>query len=1107
MICTSCQSENPPDARFCMACGRELGRACASCGSALPSEARFCLRCGEPRAEAAESSAPAPGPRTAPFQDGERRQLTVMFCDLVDSTELSQQLDPEDLQEVVRAYQTSCGEVIADYGGEIAQYLGDGLLVYFGYPLAYEDSAERAVRAALSILGQMPALSERLVSRFPALPERGLDVRLAVHSGPVVVADMGGRGRQERLALGDTLNIAARLQGLAASGTVCISEATRRLVGAGLELEDLGSQKLKGIAEPVAVYRVLELLATRNQSGRRLTPFVGREQELALLLDRWEQVKDGRGHVMLLQGEAGMGKSRLVQVLRQRLEGEALTWLEGRCTPLYASSAFHPAVEVLEQLIGFQPGDTPERRLDRLERALAASGLPTDEGVPLLSPLLAIPLPGRVSPLSLNPEAQRRRSLELLVDWLCSATGDRPVVLVLEDLHWVDPSTLELLGMIVEQAPRARLLLLLTFRPGFENPWRGWSHLAQLTLNPLTRTQMGAMIREIAGGVELPPELLERVVEKTDGVPLFVEELTKTVLESDLVVRVGESYVLAGRSSELAVPTTLQDWLMARLDRLGSAKEVAQLGAVLGRDFSYELLEAVSPLGAAARDGALSRLVAAELLHQRGTPPRAVYTFKHALIHDTAYQSLLRSTRQEFHARIAGVLEARFPELAASEPETIAHHFDEAGLPEPAVAYYRRAGEVAMDRSANAEALVHLTRGLDLLAGVPSLASQELGLLVPRAILAMAVEGASDEEVEQIFARVRALCDGLEADPRIRLALFALSVFHAARGELVVAAQVGERLLAEAERSGESSDRVAAHLALGVPHFWQGEPGPALDHLEQTIALYDPWQHRELAYAYGQDPGVSSLCYAGLALWQVGQPDRALDSMRKGLDDSREDLSLAQALCFAGILHWLRGEIDDAREMADKVVALSEDRGFSLWLGAGQVLRGWAATQSEKPDETGIAEIEAGIAQLAGTGTGVAAPIVLTMLAESQRALGRPGPALDAVDAALELADQTGSTFVNPELLRLRADLLAERDGDRAEVEALLERSLDMARAQGARSFELRIVATQLRLAAGTDRAAGPRARLREIYEAFDEGLDTLDLRAARALLKRDASG
>jgi class 3 adenylate cyclase len=911
---------------------------------------------------ASPSSLPAPPLAAAALPDAERRQLTVLFCDLADSTRLASQLDPEDLRAVVRAYQETAAAVIQRYEGHIAQYLGDGLLVYFGYPQAYEDDAQRAVRTGLELLAALCTLNTQLA------PERGarLAVRIGIHTGLVVVGKMGSGGRHEHLALGETPNLAARLQGLAAPDTVVISAATARLVHGYFTCQDLGPQTLKGIDTPVRVSQVLEESPAQSRlevaAASGLTPLVGRETEVTLLLERWVQARDRPGQVVLCSGEAGIGKSRLVRVLTERVVHEGAPRLTLHCSPYHTNSAFYPVIDHLQRRLHWHREVSPEARLATLEQAVQAARLPLEEAVPLLAALLAVPLPERYPPLTLSPQRQKQQTQEALVAWLLAETAQHPVLAVWEDLHWADPSTLELLGLLLDQVPTARLLLVLTARPEFRPPWALRTHLTQLTLTRLVRPQVEEMVLRVTGGKPLPADVVQQIVVKTDGIPLFVEELVKTVLESGLVREDADRYLLTGSLPPLAIPASLQDALMARLDRLAAVKDVAQLGAVLGREFSYALLRAVTPLEEPTLQQSVAQLVEAELLYQRGHPPQATYLFKHALVQDAAYQALLRSTRQQYHQRIAQVLEAQFPEVVKTQPEILAHHYTEAGLSGQAVGYWQRAGQRAIERSANAEAVSHLTRGLAVLAtfpDTPERTQRELDMQIALGPALTATRGWGATEAGHTYTRARELCHRLGETPQILPALRGMWGFYQTRAELQTARALGEQLLSLAQRVQDSAVLLEAHRALGGTLFYLGELPAAHAHQEQGAALYNPVQHRSLAYLFGTDPGVVCLCLAAITQWFLGYPDQSLQRSHEALTLAQgltHPNSLAHALSFAVWLHQLRREGESAQGLAEAAMTLSTAQGFAYYLAMGRSLQGWALAEQ--------GQAEAGIAQM-----------------------------------------------------------------------------------------------------------------------------------------------
>ena len=911
-----------------------------------------------------------------PAQDGaseaQRRQLTVLFCDLVDSTPLARQLDPEDYREVVRAYQTACADVIQRFDGTIAQYLGDGLLVYFGYPQAHEDDAQRAVRAGLEILDAMAPLKARLAA------DKGLRlaVRLGIHTGLVVVGAMGTGGRQESLALGDTPNIAARLQGLAAPDTVVISDATWRLVQGYFACDDLGSQPLKGVETPVQAYRVLGTSGAQSRldvvSPRGLTPLVGRETEVAVLRERWAQARDGLGQVVVLSGEAGIGKSRLVMALKEHVAGEPHTRWECRCSPYFQDSALYPLIDRSQRALQFGRDESPETKLQKLEVALERYGLAQPETVALWAALLSVPLADPYPPLNLTPQRQKQQTLEAIVALLLALAAEQPVLFIIEDVHWIDPSTLEFLTLLIDQGPTARLLTLLTCRPEFHTPWGFRAHLTPLTLTRLPRPQVAQMSVRVAGGKALPPEVVEQIVAKTDGVPLFVEELTKTVLESGLLREGEERYELTGPLPPLAIPATLHDSLMARLDRLATVKDVAQLGATIGRTFAYELLQAVSPLDDATLQHSLRQLVEAELVYQRGVPPQATYTFKHALIQDAAYQSLLRSTRQQYHQRIAQVLAEQFPETVETQPELLAHHYTEAGLSALAVVYWQRAGKRASERSAYVEAISHLRKGLavlQMLPDTPARLQQELALQTTLGPALIATKGYGAPEVAQAYTRARELCQQMGETPDVFPVLRGLWVFHEARAELQVARELAEQLLVLAQRLQDPVHLIEAYRALGNTLFWLGEFAPARGHLEQGIALYDFQQHRALAFLYGTDPAVMCLSYAAWALWLLGYPDQARRRSAEALTLAQElshSPSLAVALAWAALSpSVLPGSADGARARRGAHGARCR-AGISVLAGSGDYSAGLGIGPAGETERRGDGPAAPGAGRLLG---------------------------------------------------------------------------------------------------------------------------------------------
>jgi class 3 adenylate cyclase/predicted ATPase len=1031
-----------------------------------------------------------------------------MFCDLVDSTQLAHRLDPEDYRAVVRTYQETAATVIHPFDGYIAQYLGDGLLVYFGYPQAHEDAAARAVHASGAIIDAMAPLNTRLEPQYGVR----VAVRIGLHTGRAVVGAMGSGVRQEQLAMGDTPNIAARLQSLAAPDTAVCSATTARLVQRAFALEDLGVYTLKGVAEPLPVFRVRGPLQAPRDDEETVASgvffLVGRDEEIGLLRRRWEQSRRGLGQVVLISGEAGIGKSALVEGLRTQVRTEGLPRVAFRCSPYHHNSALYPVITHLEHLLRFERDDPPAARLDKLEHGMQDYSLPLDEAVPLFAALLSVPLPEGHSPaLWLTPQQQKQQTLDALVAWLLEEAERQPLLVSWEDLHWADPTTVELLGLVLEQTPTVPMLHVLTSRPEFSPPWPMRSHMTPITLNRLERPQVESLIAHLARGKALPAEVVQHIVAKTDGVPLFVEELTKMLLDSPLLREAATHYELTGPLQAVAIPETLQDSLMARLDQHNTAKEAAQLGAVLGREFAYEMLQLLWVQGAEMLQTALAQLVKAELLYQRGRPPRARYLFKHALIQDTAYTSMLRSTRQQYHQQIARLLEAQFPEAVETQPELIAHHYTAAGLVEPAVGYWQQAGQRALQRSANLEAIGHLRHGLALLHALPDTpgrSQQELEIHMALGPALMMTQGFAAPEVAQTYDRARELCQRVGDTPQLFPVLHGLWRFYVNRAMFQTAYELGERLLQRARCLDDPALVLEAHRVLGQTVFWRGDLQAVRTHMEHGLALYDSRQHRTHATVYGQDPGVVCHAFAAWAAWLLGYPDQARHHIQAALTLSRElahPFSLAYALiCTAIVQRFLRdGPASQAH--AEAVVAIATEQGFAFWGAWGTILRGRALADQGHADE-GIAQMQQGLAAYEATGAVVFRPAFLTLLAEVYGQVGQPETGLATLTEALGLVDTTRECFWAAEMHRLKGELLlALPTAPQEAAAAALHQALDIARQQQAISLELRAAMSLSRLWQGQGKQAKARVLLAPIYDWFCEGFDTADLQEARALL------
>jgi class 3 adenylate cyclase/DNA-binding winged helix-turn-helix (wHTH) protein/predicted ATPase len=1061
------------------------------------------------------TAAPRPAPSTAPTlraaghdrPDAERRQLTVLVCRVIGASPRSAPLDPEVVLEVVRDYQAMCAEIVHQFAGHMAQEQGDRLVVYFGYPRAHEDDARRAVYTGLGMVAGMEELNRRRTRDRSVR----LAVRVGIHTGIVVV---GARGPDERaqFALGDTPTIAVQLQGLAAPDTVVISLATLRLVEGYFDTQALGAHILEEAAEPLAVYQVLQASTAQSRFAvtgtTGLTPLVGREQEVGLLRERWAQVHDGLGQVVLLSGEAGIGKSRLVQAFTEHLAGEAHTRIECYGSPYYQQSAFYPLIAQMQWRLRLRWDDPPQEQLRTLEEALASSGFALEEVVPLFAALLSLPLPDRYPPLALTPQRQKQKTLEALLAWLLQEAERQPVCFVMEDLHWVDPSTLEFLSLLIEQVPTARLLVLLVFRPDFRPPWALRSYLIPLAVGRLSRRQVETMTEKVTGGKALPAEVLRHVVAKTDGVPLFVEELTKMILESGLVKEQEGQYALMGPLPVLAIPATLHDALMARLDQWEAAKPVAQLGAVVGREFVYEVLQAVWPGEKDTLQQGLAQLVDAELLYQRGLLPHARYVFKHALIQEAAYQSLLRSTRQQYHQQIAQVLEARFSDIHEIQPELLAHHYTEAGLNAQAIPYWQQAGQRAVERSANVEAISHFVKGLEVLRTLPEspeCTQHELTLQLAMGEPLSMLKGYTAPEVEQTYSRARELCQHVGDGLQRFTALAGLTRFYRSRMELKTAQELGIQLLELAQSMQAPAYLLNAYSEQGMTMWHRGEFTSALDHLERGIAHHNPQKHRSHALSYGY-PVMSCLSYTARTLWFLGYPDQALRKSHEALTLARQlpqPYTLASALHFAASFHMWRREVQLVQECAEATIELSRKHGFMRWLAGGLVRRGWALAKMGWVEE-GIRQLCQGMAAWWEMGTKNGVVQHLTMLADAYKTGGQAEVGLRMLTEALAMVHTGEERCYDAELYRLRGELLLESGYKRrfGEAEESFWQALDIARYQNAKSLELQTVMSLCSLWQKQGKRAEACQRLTEIYSWFTEGFDTPNLREAKALLE-----
>jgi class 3 adenylate cyclase len=1085
MHCSACQRENPPEAHFCLHCGTAL--------------------------------APGP-PAIVPALedlDGERRQLTVLFCDLMGSTRLALRLDPEDWREIVRAYQRMCAESVARFEGHVAQYLGDGVLVYFGHPRAQENDPERAVRAGLAITRGIQEVNEGIEREHGVT----LGVRVGIHTGPVVVGSMGNAASHEELALGDTTNVAAHLEGLAPRDSVVVSAATARLVQGLFAVQDCGHHVLKAEERPVRAYVVLgESEATHRFEAaalRGLTPLVGREEELSALLGHLEGAARGEGRTVSLRGEPGIGKTRLLHAFRERAAADEVGWMASRCSFHGESSALLPVLDLVREGLGLSAGTSHAAGAARLEDVLGRANLPVEQAVPLLSPLLSLPVPERFPALDLSPEAQRRIILGSLAALLVGLAQAGTTVIVLEDLHWADPSSVELLGLLREAVRQARVLVLLTYRSEFAVPWSEGERDEVIELLPLPPSQAARMIAR-ASRKPMPPDLTQQITEKTGGVPLFVEELTRMVIESGQLREQPDRYELAVPVVELSVPATLHDSLRARLDRLGPAKALAQLAAVIGREFDQALLSRVADAEEADLAAGLAELVDAGLMYPVEGPPRPRFEFKHALIRDVAYGSLLRRTRRSIHGLVGDALERDFPGAASLQPELVAHHFTEARRPEAAIPYWQAASELAVQGHGGPEAARHLERAIELCAQLeesPERTQREAALRKALCGMLYLNRPAGAPEIGEELVPARAACERAGRVSDLHKVLWMLSGYHDTRAEYepgCAAARAGLDLADEAldwdddfcvwtARSGHCATLAFALLCMG-----RFEECLAVTEMGKATYARSAGFKLEVGLT---NPGVAAYAVAAWNRWLLGFPDQAVADARRATEIvSDESAAHAWSRAFghglAAVVHLHRREPRAARAQAEAVVKLATERGMEYWIGSGLLQQSWA--RAAAGESAAIEEFEGLMGFAQSSESRIAGSVWLGGLAASYLGAGRAEQALQVVALSEAFANAVGENIWRSELLRLRGEaLLMQSSSENAKAKRAFHAAIEVAREQGARSWELRASTSLARLLLREGQPAHAHDALAEVYDWFSEGFDTPDLQEARGVLEQ----
>jgi class 3 adenylate cyclase/predicted ATPase len=1130
MKCAICKFKNPEDSNFCLECGQKLEQKCPQCDKSLPTGAKFCNGCG---CRLLTKSTPSQLeisfnekfdniqrylPKALIHKilsqkkkiEGERRQVTIMFCDMRGSTPLTEKLGPDETFSLMDQVYEILIHKVNDYQGTVNELRGDGVLAFFGAPIALEDAPQRAIRSALAIHKEIARFNDKMKGNQKIPP---IFFRIGINTGPVVVGTVGNDLRVQYTAAGDTINMASRVESLAEPGTTFVTEQTFKLTEGFFRFEAMGAKKVKGKKKPISVYKVIGSSTRRTRfdvsAERGLTPLVGRERELELLLDGFERAKDGRGQAFSIVSEAGVGKSRLLYEFRKAVINEDSTFLEGKCLSYSKNVAYHPVIDILKSNFDVQEDDTDSVINEKVTNGLKKLGADEATTLPYLLELLSVAESG-IDQIPMSPEIKKDRILQALRRLVLKGSQIRPLIMAIENLHWIDKSSEECFKDLLDHIPGAKVFLVFTYRPEYLHTWAGRSYHSQVNLNKLSNRDTLVMMTHLLKVKDIDTDLQCLTLEKTEGVPFFIEEFIKSLKDLKIINKANNRYFLAKDFQSIAMPSTIQDVVMARVDSLPeNAKRVLKLGSIIGREFSHSLIKKLNELTEQDLLSSISVLRDYELIYERGLYPQVVYVFKHALTQDAVYQSLLKSVCQKYHLRIAHVLEKHFSEMTRSNPEVLGRHFTKAGTIEQAIPYWQKAGEIAIRRSANIEAIGHLKKGLELLKALPGDSTPEhieleLRLQVSLGNALIATKGYADPEVGETFNCASELCLQEDESPQLFQVLHGLARFHIVRTELQKTRELGKQLLQWAKHHQDAVLFLSAHQLIGTALWFMGNFVIAQEQFEQGISYYDPQLHRSYIRLTDEDQGVICLSYMAWNSWLLGYPDRSLELSHKALNLAQKlshPLSTVFALSYAAILYILHKEPRKVQKYATDAIAFATEQGFVFWSAFAGMFLGWALSAQGQRDE-GLTLIKRSVAEWQATGAQLGGTLFLALLAEVYGKNDDFKTGLNILSENLALIKKKEERLGEAELYRIKGEMILTHGKDEVEAENSFKRGIEISKRQHAKSLELRSAICLSRLWRTQGKHKEARKLLTEIYNWFDEGFSTEDLKEARSLIE-----